>query len=148
MLESVRRFSFITLIFFLMKILNCFPKHKMNEWKLIANYYSFCSWRDQSLIVIFGVAASGFFPFLLQFYSLITTGAFTTVMSTKLHLLYRRKNVLSQSKESHLWSGYHGVFLLRSIWALEVILFLTLFHPFFNLPHWHGVQSYLQAHDM
>ena len=120
----------------------------MNEWKLIANYYSFRSWRDQSLKVIFCVTASGFFPFLLQFYRLITTGAFTTVMSTKLQLLYRRKNVLSQSKETHLWSGYHGFFLSRSIWALEVILFLSLFHPFFNLPDWHGVQSYLQADDM
>ena len=39
-------------------------------------------------------------------------------------------------------------FLSRSIWALEVILFLSLFHPFFNLPDWHGVQSYLQADDM
>jgi len=97
--------------FFKWKILHCFPKHKINKWNLIANYYSFCSWRDQSLKVIFGVTASGFCPFLLQFYSLITTGAFTTVMSTKLHLLHRCKNVLSQSKETHLWSSYHEVFI-------------------------------------
>ena len=56
---------------------------------------------DQSLKVIFSAAASGFCPFL-QFYSLITTGAFITVMSTKLHLLHRHKNVLYQTKETHL----------------------------------------------
>ena len=41
--------------------------------------------------MIFGVAASGFCPLFLQFYSLITTGAFITVMSTKLHLLHGHK---------------------------------------------------------
>ena len=39
-------------------------------------------------------------------------------------------------------------FSFRSTWALEVILFLFLFHPFFNTPQWQGVLSYLQADDM
>ena len=39
-------------------------------------------------------------------------------------------------------------FSLESTWALEAILFLNLFHPFFNLPHWHVVLSCLQADDM
>ena len=63
---------------------------------MITNYYSLRSWRDQSLKVIFGVAASSFCPFS-QFYSVITAGAFIIVMSTKLHLLHRHKNVLYQS---------------------------------------------------
>ena len=59
--------------------------------------------RDQSLKVIFGVAASGFFPFLLQFYSLITTGAFITVMSTKLHLLHGHKKIFSLNQKKPIY---------------------------------------------
>ena len=96
--------------FFDWKILPCFPKHKINESNLIANYYSLRRWRDQSLKVLLDVPASDFCPFFLQFFSLITTGSFITVMSTKSHQLHRHKKVLSQSKETHLWGCYHGVF--------------------------------------
>ena len=39
-------------------------------------------------------------------------------------------------------------FSLSSTWALEAILFLNLFHPFFDPPHWHVVLPYWQADDM
>ena len=81
----------------------------------------------------------------------MNVGAFIIVMAwAPIYTCYTGIKIFSinPAKETHLWSGYHGVVHLSSTWALEVILFLTLFHPFFNSPHWHEVVSYLQADDM
>ena len=111
--------------FFKWKMLPYFPKHKINESNLIANYYSLRCWRDQSLKVIFGAAASGFCPFFLQVYSLITTCAFIAVMSTKLHLLHRHKKMFSINQKKPIYEVVIMGLFIKEHLSLEVILFLT-----------------------